>query len=132
MRWVTLIRTFLDLKSLWAIAGFRPWPLLAPSSPGLMINGDDGMLDNHLSKYAPCRCASPLAMVRVILIKSCLKEMMCLSYKLLTILELFLIISINHHDKNLKSQDVVLEEVAKAAVLMETRHQPELNLIMMM
>ena len=40
----TLIRTFLDLKSLWAIAGFRPWPLLAPSSPGSMINDDDGML----------------------------------------------------------------------------------------
>ena len=31
---ITFIRTFLDLKSLWAIAGFKPWPLLAPSSPG--------------------------------------------------------------------------------------------------
>ena len=31
----TLMRTFLDLKSLWAIAGFKPSPLLAPSSPGM-------------------------------------------------------------------------------------------------
>ena len=31
---VTLMRTFFDLKSLWAIDGFTPWPLFAPSSPG--------------------------------------------------------------------------------------------------
>ena len=30
---VTLMRTFFDLKSLWAIDGFTPWPLFAPSSP---------------------------------------------------------------------------------------------------
>ena len=44
------------------------------------------------------------------------------------IFKIFLIIILNHHDKNLDGQDVVLEEVAKASVLMETCHQPELNL----
>ena len=32
-------------------------------------------------------------------------------------------------DFNLNSQDIVLEEVAKASVLVEARHQPELNLV---
>ena len=38
----------------------------------------------------------------------------------------------NHHDKNLNRQDVVLEEVAKASVFMETCNKPELNLNLMM
>ena len=39
---------------------------------------------------------------------------------------------VNRSDINLNRQDVVLEEVAKAPVLMEARHQPELNLKQMM
>ena len=31
---------------------------------------------------------------------------------------------------NLNRQDIVLEEVAKASMLMETRYQPEFNLTM--
>ena len=73
---VTLIRTFFDLKSRWAIDGFTPWPLFAPSSPDWQFSwGQDFkvLLLSQKIENKPWRCANPLAIVRHILIRSWIK-----------------------------------------------------------
>ena len=62
-----------------------------------------------------CHCEADLD--QVLLICRCKRRYLLVS------------IVVNRFDIDLNRQDVVLEEVAKAPVLVETCHQPELNLI---